>query len=935
MEAPPTLEIVCQAINTLYHDPNTGEKEKASLWLGNLQRSVYAWKIADALLQQSFGLESCYFAAQTMRTKIQYAFHELPPDSYLSLRDSLLNHLSKVTEETASVIVTQLSLALADLILQMNQWNSPIPDVITRFGTNSATQNLQVLLEVLHVLPEEIGSRSLRLGEARRKEVTDSCKSVCVQVVQILKGCLVNSYGTKEEAKIQTRVFRCLGSWLSLGAIPPKDSDLEDIFKLVFFALVNQSSSGMLHEAATNCICNAVILIEDVEHYQELSHSLCHGVYSLIDSYHLAVAQEDPDKATNFCRIFTELAESLLDTMLLSPNQGLGNLNSLELLLNCVGHHDFEIAEITFNVWYRLSEGLYKENNENLNKVFQPYVQRLILALARHCEIEPDNESIPDETDDFGEFRQRATDLVRDIVYIVGSVNCFRQMFENLKNNGTSSSWNTSEASLFIMAAVAKNIIPEERDTVPQVIHMIFNLPVGTRLAFRYTSIRLLGELCEWIEKHSEYLDPVLNWLMTGLQEAALASISAIALQNICNTCRKQMTNHFDGLLQIIKAIDQFRIGNDAALKLIKGTANILIHIPEQSFTEALRQMCAAQTTPLLEIVKTAENCKDGAKPDPTIYLDRIAAIFRANPAGSVPNNQVQHCQIVVQEIWPVLSRTCECYQGDSRVVERCCRSIRFVVRSVSKHSLPLLEPLVTQMVSLYQVHHHSCFLYLGSILVDEYGSENGCVQGLIEMFQAFCGPTFQLLNRTNGLRDNPDVVDDLFRLCSRFLQRCPTPFLQAPTMEPLFQCALASSSIDHREVNSSVMKFLYDILRAGRQHHEHDRPHFQDSSTIVRQLIEKQGQVLVSTLIHSSVFSLSSYMLPDVADVIYELVQFDNQKMPIWLQEALRAFLNQNTGLTQKATPEQLAEFHTNVISAQQEKTVSLCLREFARLFR
>ena len=36
----------------------------------------------------------------------------------------------------------------------------------------------------------------------------------------------------------------------------------------------------------------------------------------------------------------------------------------------------------------------------------------------------------------------------------------------------------------------------------------------------------------------------------------------------------------------------------------------------------------------------------------------------------------------------------------------------------------------------LYRVHPHSCFLYLGSILVDEYAELPGCVPGLLEMLQ-------------------------------------------------------------------------------------------------------------------------------------------------------------------------------------------------------
>ena len=39
-------------------------------------------------------------------------------------------------------------------------------------------------------------------------------------------------------------------------------------------------------------------------------------------------------------------------------------------------------------------------------------------------------------------------------------------------------------------------------------------------------------------------------------------------------------------------------------------------------------------------------------------------------------------------------------------------------------------------MVGIYNTHPHSCFLYLGSILVDEYGAEAGCVQGLLDMLQ-------------------------------------------------------------------------------------------------------------------------------------------------------------------------------------------------------
>lgn len=67
-----------------------------------------------------------------MRTKIHQSFHELPAEAHVSLRDSLLEHISQINEGTNTVIVTQLSLALADLALQMPSWQRPTIDLINR-----------------------------------------------------------------------------------------------------------------------------------------------------------------------------------------------------------------------------------------------------------------------------------------------------------------------------------------------------------------------------------------------------------------------------------------------------------------------------------------------------------------------------------------------------------------------------------------------------------------------------------------------------------------------------------------------------------------------------------------------------------------------------------------------------------------------------------
>lgn len=75
---------------------------------------MYAWEISDQLLQLKQDVESCYFAAQTMKMKIQTSFFELPPESHNALRDSLLSHIQNL-KDLSPIIVTQVSHCTVDV----------------------------------------------------------------------------------------------------------------------------------------------------------------------------------------------------------------------------------------------------------------------------------------------------------------------------------------------------------------------------------------------------------------------------------------------------------------------------------------------------------------------------------------------------------------------------------------------------------------------------------------------------------------------------------------------------------------------------------------------------------------------------------------------------------------------------------------------------
>lgn len=71
----------------------------------------------------------------------------------------------------------------------------------------------------------------------------------------------------------------------------------------------------------------------------------------------------------------------------------------------------------------------------------------------------------------------------------------------------------------------------EEYEYVPKVVEAILSMPDTAHIAVRKTCILLLGELCEWIERHSECLEPCLQFLIRALQDKQLAYAAATALQ--------------------------------------------------------------------------------------------------------------------------------------------------------------------------------------------------------------------------------------------------------------------------------------------------------------------------------------------------------------------------------------------------------------------
>ena len=160
-------------------------------------------------------------------------------------------------------------------------------------------------------------------------------------------------------------------------------------------------------------------------------------------------------------------------------------------------------------------------------------------------------------------------------------------MFDKLQSS-TALSWEESEAPLYIMSCVASHLSPDENKIVPNVIQAIVSTPGIIHSALKYTGVRLISQLNNWIAKNDRQilsrisifskflkqdfaLESVLHYLLSLLVDEELRYIAAETILTISQQCRKQLVDDLDQIIQATLYLEQLDNGNEAIQCLLKG----------------------------------------------------------------------------------------------------------------------------------------------------------------------------------------------------------------------------------------------------------------------------------------------------------------------------------------------------------------------------
>jgi len=409
------MEAVLQALHVLHNAPDPATKKEADDYLTKFQQKVEAWSVADAILRQSDApISTHFFAAQTMRTKVQFDFYELPADSYVSLRDSLLGHISGFRASQYAPIHTILCVAIADLAIQLDAaWADAVPALFNRFGCDA--ENYATLLEVMKALPEECMNYKLMTDSMKRANSRERLQQSASQVIQFL----LTLQCPTDHAK--RKVLECFLSWLKFAKLQAAEL----------------SSNPMILECFKNILIGGDLAETSTDIIVEILNMSSHRIQFFQPVIQVVLAQLPPvrakfdgllanggsidadshvDALLQICRIYVEMGECLVPVMM-EEVRNEEVLSILHVILQCTALPSQEISCIPFQFWSRLAKEIqsfhcrHPETDVQIDHFKRMYTD-LLSVVIRRCAVSKDQDPFQAD-DDFIDYRSRLLHLAQ------------------------------------------------------------------------------------------------------------------------------------------------------------------------------------------------------------------------------------------------------------------------------------------------------------------------------------------------------------------------------------------------------------------------------------------------------------------------------------------------------------------------------------------
>lgn len=266
------------------------------------------------------------------------------------------------------------------------------------------------------------------------------------------------------------------------------------------------------------------------------------------------------------------------------------------------------------HVWFIVQEEIAHCNRAvELKAYYSPVYLQLLSLLLPHLRFPSTFHSLnSEEQDEIKAQRYSVAEALLDAAAIVGPQRALQTLFNMLGNEyesyqrslssqSTASplpvyEWQNLEAVLYAIRSIARKITPEEQEYLPKIMEIIMQAPIiQQHFYLRYTSTLIIGRYADWIQAHhTVYLQPALQFVISGLNDVALQSSCALSLRHLCESSALLISSTpslFTELLGVYThAMVAVKETNDQK-EIIGGMAAIVSRFPAATIQDAMHKL--------------------------------------------------------------------------------------------------------------------------------------------------------------------------------------------------------------------------------------------------------------------------------------------------------------------------------------------------------
>lgn len=131
-------------------------------------------------------------------------------------------------------------------------------------------------------------------------------------------------------------------------------------------------------------------------------------------------------------------------------------------------------------------------------------------------------------------------------------------------------------------------------------------------------------------------------------------------------------------------------------------------------------------------------------------------------------------------------------------------------------HFKPIVQEVGKTLVTAFQAHQHSSYLYQAEILANTYAHDPEVFPVLKELFNSLSTTALQCLvvaKDQNNLESITELVEDFYGMFERYLRYCPQIVLEAPTLPPTLQLWCSVIFVQQKDAIEAIIAFIEAVL--------------------------------------------------------------------------------------------------------------------------